>query len=184
MVQPIQLLYATTQGAGFRSPRSPLALASSTVFRGLSHMPLPIIMPRMGHTIVKNALGMVKKAPTHNLGNIIQKECTRTFTFTHSLTTHSNCYFCFYFDRSHTTLCYLFVFISQFLYAAMSVRDVFFNIVCPTLGVIIALTMFSTPMRSVLRARREKALGDLNPVPWVVTFVNCMGWVIYACFKL
>jgi uncharacterized protein with PQ loop repeat len=66
----------------------------------------------------------------------------------------------------------------------MSVRDIFFNVVCPTLGVVIALTMFLTPMRSVLQARRDKSLGDLNPVSWAVTFVNCMGWVIYACFKL
>jgi hypothetical protein len=131
-------------------------------------MPLPIISPSKGQATVKNALGMI------GFRCFLENEAVQ-YSASQPLL------LCFYTVQDYAFRDILIVQAGAF---TMSVRDVFFNVVCPTLGVVIALTMFLTPMRSVVQARRDKSLGELNPVPWAVTFVNCMGWVIYACFKL
>ncbi len=55
--------------------------------------------------------------------------------------------------------------------------------VAPIFGVCIANTMFFTPMRAVLRARKEGDLGDLNPIPWPAITGNCAAWLGYSYFK-
>lgn len=35
-------------------------------------------------------------------------------------------------------------------------------------------------MRAVLRARSERVLGDLNPLPFPTLVANCIGWVAYS----
>lgn len=35
-------------------------------------------------------------------------------------------------------------------------------------------------MRAVLRARSERVLGDLNPLPFPTLIANCCGWVAYS----
>jgi hypothetical protein len=44
---------------------------------------------------------------------------------------------------------------------------VFFTIVCPLFGCLIANGMFASPLLAVLQARKNGVLGELNPVPWV-----------------
>ena len=55
--------------------------------------------------------------------------------------------------------------------------------VAPIFGVLIANLMFSTPFRAVMKARKERTLGDLNPVPWAAITCNCMAWIGYSYFK-
>jgi len=55
--------------------------------------------------------------------------------------------------------------------------------VAPTFGVIIANVMFATPMRAVLKARKEGTLSSLNPVPWPAITGNCAAWIGYSYFK-
>ncbi|PSC73275.1 hypothetical protein C2E20_3343 [Micractinium conductrix] len=43
-----------------------------------------------------------------------------------------------------------------------------------------ALALFLSPLKAVLRVRREHALGDLNPLPFTAIIANCSGWVAYA----
>lgn len=42
------------------------------------------------------------------------------------------------------------------------------------------MAMFATPLKAVLRARRDKTLGDLNPMPFPAILANCVGWIAYA----
>jgi solute carrier family 50 protein (sugar transporter) len=56
----------------------------------------------------------------------------------------------------------------------------FFTIVCPTIGVIICIFMFGSPMKEILNARSSKDLGTLNPVPFAVIIFNCIGWMTYG----
>ncbi len=55
--------------------------------------------------------------------------------------------------------------------------------IAPSAGVVIANIMFATPMRAVLRARRESHLRDLNPVPWPAITGNCIAWIGYSYIK-
>ena len=61
--------------------------------------------------------------------------------------------------------------------------DVGSAIVAPTLGTIFCFGMWLSPLRAVLEVRRTKQLGALNPLPFGITVVNCIAWVMYACQK-
>jgi hypothetical protein len=45
--------------------------------------------------------------------------------------------------------------------------SVFFNVVCPVFGMLLANGMFTAPLTAVLNARNKGTLADLNPTPWV-----------------
>lgn len=62
----------------------------------------------------------------------------------------------------------------------MSVGDAFLEHVIPALGGVVGVCMFASPLRAVLRARREKNLGDLNPMPYPAILANCIGWICYS----
>eukprot|EP01035_Chromulina_nebulosa_P017673 gene17673-23263_t len=38
-------------------------------------------------------------------------------------------------------------------------------------------------MKPILLTRKDNDIGPLNPVPFVITVFNCIGWTIYACMK-
>ncbi len=40
--------------------------------------------------------------------------------------------------------------------------------------------MWASPLLAVLKARQNKSLGDLNPLPWSITVLNCIGWGAYG----
>lgn len=48
------------------------------------------------------------------------------------------------------------------------------------LGGVVGLMLFLAPMKAVLRARKERVLGDLNPLPFPALAANCAGWVAYG----
>ncbi|KAL4452035.1 hypothetical protein ABPG75_007697 [Micractinium tetrahymenae] len=48
------------------------------------------------------------------------------------------------------------------------------------IGGVVALILFLAPMKAVLRARQDRVLGDLNPLPFPALTANCAGWVAYS----
>ena len=54
------------------------------------------------------------------------------------------------------------------------------QIVAPTLGSILGLVMLLSPMKAVLHVHATEHLGDINPLPYPMTIINCIGWVIYG----
>lgn len=65
----------------------------------------------------------------------------------------------------------------------MSAKDIILKLVCPILGLCITTVMWSSPMKVILEIRRTRNLGTTNPLPFVVTILNCIGWVIYSCLR-
>eukprot|EP01039_Chlorochromonas_danica_P001475 gene1475-1604_t len=61
-----------------------------------------------------------------------------------------------------------------------SATDVIVNIVCPLVGVLISNAMWLSPYSLVMKARQNRHLGDVNPIPFAMTFVNNIGWVVYS----
>ena len=55
------------------------------------------------------------------------------------------------------------------------------DLFCPILGVIITNIMWLSPLKAVRYASKWRDLGELNPIPFPLTFYNCIGWVIYGC---
>jgi solute carrier family 50 protein (sugar transporter) len=62
----------------------------------------------------------------------------------------------------------------------MGTTDVLVNIVCPTLGVVIANMMFLSPWKLVMTARRNRHLGNINPIPFAIMFVSSLGYIVYG----
>eukprot|EP00158_Paraphelidium_tribonemae_P007066 Partr_v1_DN28097_c0_g1_i6_m56989 putative sugar transporter len=58
--------------------------------------------------------------------------------------------------------------------------QIIFNTVFPTLGVIIANIQFASPIKTVLRVRKNGKLGQVNPIPYAFIFINTMAWMIYS----
>ena len=61
--------------------------------------------------------------------------------------------------------------------------DVGSAIVAPALGTLFCVGMWLSPLRAVLEVRRTKKMGALNPLPFGITVVNCIAWVVYGCQK-
>ncbi len=61
------------------------------------------------------------------------------------------------------------------------VTNIITSIVCPLLGMIIANFMWLSPMSMMLKARASRDIGSINPYPFAVTVLNCLGWLIYGC---
>eukprot|EP01032_Pedospumella_encystans_P033153 gene33153-37458_t len=52
--------------------------------------------------------------------------------------------------------------------------------VFPIIGCITTISMFAVPLPSVRFAELKKSLGELNPLPWVAAFCNCLGYTAYG----
>lgn len=65
----------------------------------------------------------------------------------------------------------------------MGLIAVFLDLICPTLGAIMATCMFGAPIVDLRRALLKGKLGDLNPFPWAMMTGNCLGWVVYGYYK-
>jgi solute carrier family 50 (sugar transporter) len=64
----------------------------------------------------------------------------------------------------------------------VSIKDTFFDYVCPFMGCLIASTLFAAPVNDLRIALRERTLGPLNPNPWAIMTGNCLGWCSYAYY--
>ena len=51
----------------------------------------------------------------------------------------------------------------------------------PLLGLCITWTMWFAPIKAVWAVRNSRKIGTLNPYPFAVTIINCIGWTIYGC---
>lgn len=54
------------------------------------------------------------------------------------------------------------------------------TLVCPLLGVILANSMWLSPIIAMQKARESGSLGNLNPVPFSVIVINCIGWTFFS----
>lgn len=54
---------------------------------------------------------------------------------------------------------------------------------CPILGDIISNIMFATSLPAILKARANNDIGNINPIPYGVTVMNCVGWTIYGVMQ-
>lgn len=51
---------------------------------------------------------------------------------------------------------------------------------CPLLGLCLSNAMWTAPIIAMVNARKNRDLGGLNPIPFALIIVNCIGWVVYA----
>jgi solute carrier family 50 protein (sugar transporter) len=63
---------------------------------------------------------------------------------------------------------------------ASAAVNILVNVVAPTVGVLIGNVMWASPYPDLRAALKEGDLGALNPLPWSVTFGNCLAWTYYA----
>lgn len=61
-----------------------------------------------------------------------------------------------------------------------TVEDIFLKWIFPLLGGIIGTMMFMAPMKAILRARKERDIGSLNPVPYPAQSANAAAWIAYS----
>eukprot|EP00428_Durinskia_dybowskii_P075837 CAMPEP_0170400168 /NCGR_PEP_ID=MMETSP0117_2-20130122/24356_1 /TAXON_ID=400756 /ORGANISM="Durinskia baltica, Strain CSIRO CS-38" /LENGTH=496 /DNA_ID=CAMNT_0010656903 /DNA_START=29 /DNA_END=1519 /DNA_ORIENTATION=+ len=50
----------------------------------------------------------------------------------------------------------------------------------PAVAVILSNIQLASPLKAVLICRRLNELGSMNPVPWGVSFINCIGYMLYG----
>lgn len=62
----------------------------------------------------------------------------------------------------------------------MVVSGVFFEVLLPAIGVALSTVQLAVPFSTILECRVQGTIGPLNPVPWVSSWVNCFGWMIYG----
>jgi solute carrier family 50 (sugar transporter) len=62
----------------------------------------------------------------------------------------------------------------------MSTGDILLKWVFPLLAGFVGLGMFAAPIKAVLKARRERSLGSLNPLPFAAQTANSSAWIGYA----
>lgn len=43
--------------------------------------------------------------------------------------------------------------------------------------------MWSSPFKAILKVRETKSIGTLNPIPFGITVMNCIGWVLYGTLR-
>ena len=55
-----------------------------------------------------------------------------------------------------------------------------FGIFVPLIGSILANAMWCVPVQNTLNARKPDSNIELEPIPFVVTVLNCMGWTLYS----
>jgi solute carrier family 50 (sugar transporter) len=61
-----------------------------------------------------------------------------------------------------------------------SASAVLVAVVCPTLGAILSNAMALSPLSLVLKARRNRHLGKVNPIPFAIMFVANVGYIVYG----
>ena len=58
--------------------------------------------------------------------------------------------------------------------------EIIANLVCPLLGVILSNAMALAPTQALMKAREQKELGDLNPIPFSLIINSQLGWTLYG----
>lgn len=53
----------------------------------------------------------------------------------------------------------------------------------PALGTLLANAMWATPISIMRGARRDRELGNINPIPFNVVFASCIAYMFYSILK-
>lgn len=62
--------------------------------------------------------------------------------------------------------------------------SIFLDLICPSMGVLMATIMFAAPIADLRRCLiAGEFLNDLNPFPWTMMTGNCLGWLIYGFYQ-
>jgi solute carrier family 50 protein (sugar transporter) len=62
----------------------------------------------------------------------------------------------------------------------MGTTDILVNTVCPAAGVVISNLMFLSPWKLVMTARKNRHLGNVNPIPFALMFITNLGYCVYG----
>lgn len=54
------------------------------------------------------------------------------------------------------------------------------SILAPVIGIVLANIMWLAPLKDVYNARLSQQLGTLNPIPFTMILINCIGWTMYG----
>ncbi|CAJ1953993.1 unnamed protein product [Cylindrotheca closterium] len=65
----------------------------------------------------------------------------------------------------------------------MTVSDIIFSYVCPSLGCILSAAMYSAAVPDLQEALSAGSLGSLNPIPWAIMTGNTVGWCAYGYYN-
>jgi solute carrier family 50 (sugar transporter) len=66
----------------------------------------------------------------------------------------------------------------------MAIPPVVSGFICPFfLGMTISNFMWFSPLKVILDARMKQDLGSMNPYPFVITILNCIGWFMYGVLQ-
>jgi len=64
----------------------------------------------------------------------------------------------------------------------MSVSDIIISYVVPCVGMVLTLAMFTSPVSTMREVHKIQALGDMNPLPFVMMSFNCIAWITYGTY--
>lgn len=59
----------------------------------------------------------------------------------------------------------------------------FTDIFMPFVGMIICNFMWYSPIPTIIKIREKRELGNINPIPFYATVMNCIGWTIYGLIQ-
>ena len=54
------------------------------------------------------------------------------------------------------------------------------SVLAPVIGIVLANIMWLAPLKDVYNARLSQQLGTLNPIPFTMILINCIGWTMYG----
>ncbi|KAJ3195349.1 hypothetical protein HK101_000461 [Irineochytrium annulatum] len=60
--------------------------------------------------------------------------------------------------------------------------QVVLSYIIPALGDVTGLLLFLAPIPAVRLALAQGKLGSLNPIPFALITVNCLGWIVYGLY--
>ena len=61
--------------------------------------------------------------------------------------------------------------------------DIAIGFVCPLIGVILSNVTILSPVPALLEARKNKELGNLDPIPFALFVNSKLGWLIFSIFR-
>ncbi|KAI8466413.1 MAG: hypothetical protein J3K34DRAFT_460906 [Monoraphidium minutum] len=63
---------------------------------------------------------------------------------------------------------------------ALTPREAVMQYVCPSLGCLLLLLLYISPLPAVLEVRRRRYIGDVNALPFAILGSNALGWLFYG----
>ncbi|KAG1680971.1 hypothetical protein FOA52_009930 [Chlamydomonas sp. UWO 241] len=67
--------------------------------------------------------------------------------------------------------------------AMADMQTIILQTVVPAAGAVISTVMYASPLPTVYKASVNRAIGDINPIPFCVTIANTLIWLVYGLLK-